>query len=1003
MPRLGHQPGQMSDAGASGTTFVGRDPELDLLRDSLARTTAGAGAGIDLVAGEVGIGKTTLVERLAAATDATVLSGSCVPVGGESMPFAPVIAALRGLVRGRDASQAAARRWPMVFDHLVPGAHPAGEQPAAHDTAMSPSGQLRLFEAVLAMLGDLGDERPVLWVVEDLQWADRSTLDLISFLGRNLSRERVRIVATIRDDGLPRVDGLRTWLAEFARLPDVTRMTLGRLDHDDTRDQIALLSGATHVSRGLVDAIFERSAGNPLYTEQLLPCEVSPGLPLPANLRDLIRARFASLPAPTHSLLGVAAVVGGEFELAVLSAVARTPAEQTESNLRAAVDRQLIHPVHGATYGFTHPLFREVLEADLLPGERQRLHARTGEALREQAAHDERDSFGVAGRIAYHWDMADVPDLALAAAIRAGLAAEDVYAFAEADEHFSRAVDIGARIGPAPDQPIDRIDVLVHASQAAHLTGDGPRAVRLAEDAATLTEDPARRSAILERKGAYCFNAGLVDVADAAYHEALELLADEPSPARARVYAGLGLLAMAWTRMESAEDACREAIRIARLVGARAEEGRALNALGAVVAHRGDFATGVEYSRAAIGIAKEVGDPDDLGMAYVDCAHVLGLAGRYAEAVEVCAEGFAEMRRVGLVRQDGSFILANAAASLIKSGQLERAGALLDEALALQSQGLRAFPVLEQAARLCMVRGDLEAARARTGQARALLDEYGAPDAWWRELYETETELLLWEGDPAAAYETSIDGLGLAERGDERRFAGSLIMLAARALADQRRRASSHGSERRRIGRLVDDLRARVTRLDPDPLDVTVRHTYDAQATATTIAAELGRAAGGVDPSPWSRAATAWERIGQPVPAAYCVWREAEAAVVGKERTSRQLDTVRRAHDSAARLGAGCLLAETEDLARVARIDLVSGAEQPAPADSWADTGLTPRELEILAGLVAGRTNREIADSLFISVKTASVHVSNVLRKLGVAGREEAARVAQTRGMAPAE
>lgn len=994
----------MIDASASGTTFVGRDRELALLRESLARTAVGMGAGIDLVAGEAGIGKSSLVDRLAAVSDATVLSGCCVPVGGESMPFAPVIAALRGLLPVRDAAPGAVRRWPMVFDHLLPGTQSADAEPSAREAAMSPTGQMRLFEAILAMLGDLAEERAVLWLIEDLQWADRSTLDLISFLGRNLSDERVRVVATIRDDGLPRSDALRTWLAELERLPGVTRMTLERLDHAATREQITQLSASAAVGRELVDAIFERSAGNPLYTEQLLPCELSPAQPLPATLRDLIRARFSSLPEPTHSLLGVAAVVGGEFELAVLSAVARTPEEETESTLRPAVDRQLIRPVRGATYEFTHPLFREVLEADLLPGERRRLHARTGEALRDRAAGDGSDSFGTAGRIAYHWDMADVPDLALAAAIRAGLAAEDVYAFAEADEHFSRAVDLGARIDPAPTLPLDRIDVLVHASQAAHLTGDGPRAVRLAEEAATLATDPARRSAILERKGTYCFNAGLVDVAEAAYHEALMLLADEPSAARARIHAGLGLLAMAWTRMETAEDACREAIRIARLVGARAEEGRALNALGSVVAHRGDFATGVEYSREAIGIAREVGDPDDLGMAYIDCAHVLGLAGRYAEAVELCAEGYAEMRRVGLARQDGSFILANAAESLITSGQLERAGSLLDEALALGSQGMRAFPVLEQTARLRLVCGDLEEARARTGEARALLDEYGAPDAWWRELYETETELLLWEGDPSTAYETAINGLVLVERGDERRFAGALLVLAARALADQRRRASSRGSERRRISRLAADLRARVARLDPDPLDVTVRHTHDAQAAATTIAAELARATtGGADPGQWSRAATAWERIGRPVTAAYCRWREAEATVVSKDRTSRQVAAVRRAHAAAAQLGARCLLAETEDLARVARIDLATSGPEPPPADPWADTGLTPRELEILAGLVAGRTNREIADSLFISVKTASVHVSNVLRKLGVAGREEAARMAQTRGMAPAE
>ena len=173
--------------------------------------------------------------------------------------------------------------------------------------------------------------------------------------------------------------------------------------------------------------------------------------------------------------------------------------------------------------------------------------------------------------------------------------------------------------------------------------------------AAELTDDPQRLAAVLERKGAYCFNAGRVDEAG-GLPRALDILPEEPSVSRAWVLSGLGLLEMAWSRMDEAEQACHEALRIARVVGAREAEGRALNALGVLTMYRGEFDEGIGFSREAVAIAEELGEADDLATGYIDLAHVLGLAGRFDEAVEVCRVGYAAMRRVGLARQDGSFL-----------------------------------------------------------------------------------------------------------------------------------------------------------------------------------------------------------------------------------------------------------------------------------------------------------------------------------------------------------
>lgn len=991
----------MHDGYASPTPIVGRQAEFERLGQSYARADAGEPA-VQLVLGEAGVGKTTLLDNFAARIDAMVLVGGCVPVGGEAMPFVPVIAALRQFVAeaGEDQVRRCAERWPTVFTHLVPSHPERVTAPVDTLVPLSPSGQVRLFESILSMLGELAAERPLLWVVEDLQWADRSTLDLVAYLARSLRDERVLLVLTIRTEDLTWTSPLRARLADLERVAIVDRLDLDRLGRDDTARQLAQLmgDGRATVAPDLVDFVYDRSAGNPLFTEQLVPCAREHTSDLPATLRDLVRARTTRLPLPTSELLGVAAVVGREFELEVLATVAEASAAEVESVLRAAVDNQIVAPWRGTTYAFTHPLFREVLEADLLPGRRTQLHASTGRAI--ERLPDSGDP-SLAGRIAYHWAQADAPDLALRSAIRAGRAAEEVYAFSAADEHYTRALRISAERPEVDD--VDRVDLLVHASQSAHLIGDGERAVRLAGDAAALTADPMRRSAILERKGAYCFNAGLVDEADAAYRQALDLLPETPSAARARVYAGIGLLAIAWTRIDEAETACEEAIRIARKVDARAEEGRGLNALGAVRAYRGDFDTGVEYSRAAVEIAVEIGDPDDLAMAYIDCAHVLGVAGRDSDAVDVCVEGYAAMRRVGLARQDGSFILANAAESLTRSGRLDRAATLLDEALAQQSRGVRAFPVLEQATRLSLARGDLDMAQSRLEQCHGLLDEFGAPESWQRELYEIDAELLLLRHDADAAYSSALAGLDFVQDGDEQRFAGPLVMLAARALADRGQRTLTSRAARSQLDRLVDALRTRVEKLAPSPLEPASHPTVDALAVAATITAELDRCApNGAPAGRWADAADEWERIGRPIQVAYCRWREAESTVLDKSAGSEQVAAVRRAYDAAYALDAEGLLGEIADLARWGRIDLVAASPHRA-ADDWADTGLTPRELEVLSGLVAGRTNREIADSLFISTKTASVHVSNLLHKLGVNSREQAARLAHARGMKPAE
>jgi DNA-binding CsgD family transcriptional regulator len=361
------------------------------------------------------------------------------------------------------------------------------------------------------------------------------------------------------------------------------------------------------------------------------------------------------------------------------------------------------------------------------------------------------------------------------------------------------------------------------------------------------------------------------------------------------------------------------------------------------------------------------------------------------------------MTTVGLVRQYGSLLVANSAECLIKAGRMDEADELLASGLRQHPRGLQGAAVLEQCARLALVRGDLDLAFDRLGQARLRLDDEGAPDSWLRETWELTAELELWEGRPQAAYEAVSEGLRLLGDDEDRWLGGQLAVLGLRAVADEAAPgASGATSDRHAVRQRRDHIYGAVESLlgQESP-------TVEYAALDATGRAEMGR----LDPqgdvaARWVDAREQWERLGRPFFAAYCGWREAEARLAAGDR-SGAVAPLWAARGVAVALGSARLLDELDALARWYKVESflspedAGGAEptEDAAEAALAELGLTPREQEVLAALAAGRTNGEIADELFISVKTASVHVSNILKKLDVSGRQEAARVAHRLGL----
>ena len=374
-------PGEMGGRVAS-PIFVGRVEELQIL-EAARRRAADADPAVVLVGGEAGIGKTRLVAELTSrrANDGTrVLAGGCVPVGDGALPYAPIVEAMRALAS--DVGVGAVRElagpsW-RELARLLP-ALGAPETGAPTDQAA----QTRLFELLLGLLGQLAEQGRLVVVVEDLHWADRSTLDLLAFLVRNLRRERLLLVVTYRNDE-PGQQRLGPYLADLDRAGRVERIELPRLDQVQTATQLAGIRGATPAT-DLVDAVFARSQGNPFFTEELLGVVRSGSGELPATLRDLLRGRVAALPVRARQVMAVVAVAGREVSHRLLAAIVGPDDGALVESLRAAVASQLlITTAGGEGYEVRHALLREVVDADLLPGERARLHADLAQALTDR-------------------------------------------------------------------------------------------------------------------------------------------------------------------------------------------------------------------------------------------------------------------------------------------------------------------------------------------------------------------------------------------------------------------------------------------------------------------------------------------------------------------------------------------------------------------------------------------------------------------------------------------
>jgi ATP/maltotriose-dependent transcriptional regulator MalT len=874
--------------------------------------------------------------------------------------------------------------------------------------------QARLFEVFLGLLERLADRSPTVLVTEDLHWADRSTLDLLTFLVRNM-RAPLLLVLTYRTDDLHRRHPLRPFLAELDRSERVQRLDVDRFD----RAELAtLLEGSLGSRPGveLVERIYRRSEGNAFFAEELLGAlrERDGNASLPPRLENVLLSRVQMLSEDTQATLRIVAAASGPVEHELLAAVSDLPEAGLFAALRAAVAHQVLVPDPASeTYTFRHALTQEALYGDLLPGERAQLHAAFAQALTDRPALAGPSHGSTSARLAYHWVRAHQPAQALPSAMEAGLQSQAAYGFADARRHFETVLELWDQVAdPEQRLGLDRATVLRHAAESAYLAGDPSRAITLTRAAIAAVDeaaDPVRAGLLHALLGGYLHATG-GQGAVAEYEAAVRLVPEQPPRAeRAQVLAALGEALMGQGHHRESRELCEEAIGIAQEVGALAQEGDARRALGVDLAFLGDLEAGVRELTEARRIAEVVGRVDEVARCSATLSGLLETFGELEAATSVALEGAELAGSHGLGRWHSPFLTATAGRALFALGRWDEADTLLRRAADRVAPELAAARVT-----ICAARGQLDTARGRAESAAQCLSEAGeaylhtVKQPWFAApLFVATTELALLEGRLADAGAAVVEGLQVA--GGDLAFAAPLYALGVRAAADRAELARAHRNEDEVLEacRLGNDLAAELRlRMSPEGADGAVP-TPPAKAYAAVGEAEHARLEGRSDPGLWGAAAHAWERLGEPYPAAYARWHEAEALLLAGVARERVEASLRTAYATARVLGALPLCTEIEGLARRGRLNLRTEAaaapitsEPPSPL---ARLGLTAREREVLALVAAGRTNRQIAETLFISPKTATLHVSNILSKLGVTNRVEAATIAHRLGVVSRE
>jgi DNA-binding CsgD family transcriptional regulator len=985
--------------------FVGRQAELHQLKAAYEAAATGQGA-LMLLVGEPGIGKTALCDQLGrfvVESGGLPLVGHCYEEGSFRRPYQPFVEAFGSYLLeydldaltaelGPDGSELA-RIVPSVSEriHVLP--RPPGDPE---------EDRWRLLDAAMHLLRTISRRSPLLLVLEDLQDADRATLDLLLHVARNLHGARILVVGTYRDVEVDRAHPLSAALTELHRASNVGRVQLHGLSTDEVLRLLAETSQQT-VPQPFAELVQRQTEGNPLFVRETLRFVIDCGLVerrdgalrrvgdqslagrIPEGLRDAVGKRLSRLSDATNRVLSVAAVIGREFQLDLLSRVLAGPEEELEAALKEASAAAIIeeHSSVGASivYRFGHAFFRQTLYDEIIAPRRIRLHQRVASALEEMYSHrlDEH-----ADELAEHFSFySDTLNLAKAVhygEVAAGHATE-LFAYGEAARHLERALVVQDLVDH--NDRAKRCDLLLSLGEALFPAGENERVItQVAPEALGLAEGIGDRSR--------AFHASRLAL-DSLFASGPPYIASQPAY-------------LTW-----AERATRYAAPTS------VERCYADLALATARFSRGQFAPARELRLEALGLARDCADPELLFRAASLHVGQLDAPRNWDERLALVEE-CAVWPREGVSSAALGNMLWYSAKALLAQGERARAEDLWRQIRQLAERThvatVRMWAALDDV-QLAVVDGHLENAWARFGEITDQAEDSGMSVRARRIGLELLMEPSLYLGRAQRWLETFDQNYRSAELARPDRQSASIRMTAGRALCLAQ--VGRIDEARTLVVPLLDAIDGMDDELPISPLAlllqsaVVVEHRAAALALAGRLACVAHLNGDSVVLACIARhLGDAAELVGDRTAARGYYMQALEAAGKIRFRPELALTHLRLAElllkeaDAAARSESlehlNTAISELRDMkmqpglerALALRED-VAPTVAKAPVRGKASDGLTVREREI-AGLVAlGRSNREIADALVITEGTVEVHVKHILSKLGLRSRTQVA------------
>jgi DNA-binding CsgD family transcriptional regulator/tetratricopeptide (TPR) repeat protein len=975
--------------------LVGRETQVGQLLGALSRAKAGAPSTV-LVQGEAGSGKSRLLrEFLSLARDngATTLYGACIDVSVGDLPFVPFRTALRHLVQDRSAPETEAllgstwRNLHVLLPELAPAAGPLDQVGNATP---------HVFEVVAAVIGALLRDRSVVLAIDDAQWADQSTLQLLRYLIQDGHPLSLLVVVSYRREEPPLDSARRTAFEELSRAADEV-VDVSPLDGDQVTELVRRIG--IELSTTSMARLKARCAGLPFLIEELVAAEHD-GLTrgIPRRVRDVVRLRLGALSRDAQLLVALVAIAARPLRHRVLQEAAQLPSRDFAEALDGALSANLlVADTRDRTYGFRHDVAREIVHDDLLTASRLELHVRLAVALQSDLPVD-----AYASRlceVAHHWLQTEAhEEHALRSGYLAARASTRAHAHPEALRQYEHVLRLWSRVSdPEVILGADLVAVSTDAAEASRWAGNTAAAIRhidRAIEALADVGDDALLAVLHARRAHYTW----LDTG----HLARALVLPHRlgfAATRERVRASE---LMQEGQYAQSVDVARSAVDLARAAGATGDEIRANIILGVGLSFSGRPDIGIATIESAIQQAIREGSDEEVIAGHINLTFALLNDGQMEAAARVAQDGMLEAAARGTAGSDGALLAANAGEALTRLGRLSEAESVVERGMDTRLPPAVASVLLLARAELDVLRGRFAEAIAHLNAIsdHALLDD----DQFQQQMRAVEAELQMW--NPSAVRTPVLGnlriGLGSAVAegvgAEDVPLAARLLWLGVRADAEGRALAEMSG-DAERLRELVSDgrrLTARAAALTSDTVAAGARRQLE--TFLLLIEGEMSRLRADPDPRPWEQAAIVAES--DPYLSGYAIWRHGAAL-----RELRRRREAGRAFRQAYRKAHGSEMRPLADAVASAGLSLGIRVGEDDPEHlprqgAHHPFNLTAREVEVLALLVQGLTNRRIASALRMTEKTASVHVSHILAKLSVNSRGEAVARAYEVGLA---